>query len=98
MRKATGIDASDVKLASTIGLVDLTLGQTSGGHTGCNVTDLYMAESESEKKADSLVGTGWEAKFFGRYNIGKILLEGLSQIYMCDIKGTHVSCLRSPFR
>jgi len=87
-----------VKLASTIGLVDLTLGSTSGGHTGCNVTVLYMAESESEKKADLLVGTGWDGKVFGRYNIGRILLEGRGQRWINDIKRTHISCLRSPFR
>jgi len=35
-----------------------------------------MAESEGEKKADSLVGAGWEGHIFGRYKMGRILLEG----------------------
>lgn len=47
---------------------------------------------------DSLLGTGWEGHFLGRYNIGTILLEGRGQRRMCDAKRTYSSCLRSPFR
>jgi hypothetical protein len=58
-----------------------------------------MAPSESEKNVACLVGTGWEGKVFGRYNTGRILLGGqVKDAWVSDIKKTHISCLRSPFR
>jgi hypothetical protein len=34
-----------------------------------------MAESETDKKADFLVRTGWEGHVFGKYKMGRNLLE-----------------------
>jgi hypothetical protein len=45
-----------------------------------------LAESESRKKADSLVETGWEGHVLGRYSIGRTLLEGRDQRYTTGTK------------
>jgi hypothetical protein len=64
-----------VKLASTVGIMALALGQTSLGHTGGNEAVSYSIESGCKPKVDILLGIGWDGRVLGRYMIGIILLE-----------------------